>query len=177
MTSSRRTNGVCAAISMFAAAQSAGAARTETGIWDVRPEGKALLSELARVCPLKHLGFVSHYDMEEAESSFRTSLPRPLRSRVDRAAGYDPKSGETRGCHNMTGVTCEDLHMLRGFERTKVIHRFVQRLCASYASCVGDANCSTDPDAKGSLLSNYTVASPRGYSVPSGTPPLPPRNN
>ncbi len=174
------TNAV-AAFAALAACRSSYAAHADAGIWDFRPGGRAYTSELKRVCPSKHLEHVSHYDMDEAASTFRMSLRPALRSRVDRAAGYDPRSDETRGCHNIVGVTCEDFHMLEGFHRAGLMYRFVARLCASYVGCVDDANCTTDPDANGSLMSEFTLAKPKGESWltpswPPGVPPLPPRN-
>ena len=161
---------------------SASGARADDGDWGFPPDGTLFLSEVRGVCPSKHLEFVSHYDMYEATSTFRASLPKTLRSRVDRAAGYNPRTEAIRGCHNIVGVTCEDFRMLHGLRRLGLMHRFAQRLCVSYVRCLGIVNCTTAPKAKGSLMSELVVAQPNGEAVlvPHGLPyipPLPPSNH
>ncbi len=133
-------------------------AAAETGDWYIGLTAKPYISEIGRICPLKHLEFVSHDDMYEATNLFRKSLPQESRRRLDAAAGYNPKTYETRGCHELMGVSCEDHKMLEGIYKAGLMPRFVQRLCASFVRCLSRANCSTDAKAKGGLQLDEEVA-------------------
>jgi hypothetical protein len=91
---------------------------------------------LAKYCGPKHLEWISPGALNDIIDDFATSLPKKLRTKLDRA------NDQKIACANViVGATCFNVAGLRAMSKIGVLTKFAKSVCDSGLVCREQSDC------------------------------------